>query len=263
MPRASVDPRCGRRARARPRRARTASRSSTQDHPQAPSTPTRRRHGLDGDHDDPAAEPEPPEPEPVGDRQCWRTFGADPRRSLARPDATLGLPARKFTWTRGLGSYIEYPPVLLRRRAVREQLLAGRHSRSTPSPGKVRWTRRVGGTLPSSPAIDGPRILVALAGRHRHGARPARRATALAGARPPARSSRRPSSSTGPRSSARTTAGCSQCARRRDTSAGRTRPAGASTRARRCSAAACASRRTQARSSASIAGRARRVDDVR
>ena len=27
--------------------------------------------------------------------------------------------------------------------------------------GRVRWTRRVGGTLPSSPAIDGPRVLVA------------------------------------------------------------------------------------------------------
>ena len=27
--------------------------------------------------------------------------------------------------------------------------------------GEIKWTRRVGGTLPSSPAIDGPRILVA------------------------------------------------------------------------------------------------------
>ena len=27
--------------------------------------------------------------------------------------------------------------------------------------GRTKWTHRVGGTLPSSPAIDGPRILVA------------------------------------------------------------------------------------------------------
>ena len=40
-----------------------------------------------------------------------------------RPDATLGLPARRFTWTRGLGTYIEFPPVVLRRRAVRQRLL--------------------------------------------------------------------------------------------------------------------------------------------
>ena len=46
-------------------------------------------------------EPEPP-PEPVGDRRCWDEFGADPNRSLARAQAVLGLPARKFVWTRGL-----------------------------------------------------------------------------------------------------------------------------------------------------------------
>src|SRR5262245_31208457 len=53
-----------------------------------------------------APEPEP-EPEPVGDQRCWRTFGADPRRSLARPDAALGLPSKRFYWSRGLGTYIE------------------------------------------------------------------------------------------------------------------------------------------------------------
>jgi len=52
-----------------------------------------------------------PPPQPVGDRRCWGAFGADPRRSLGRPDATLGLPERRFTWTRGLGTYIEFPPV--------------------------------------------------------------------------------------------------------------------------------------------------------
>ena len=81
-------------------------------------------------------EPEPP-PEPVGDRECWRTFGADPRRSLARPEATLGLPARKFTWARGLGSYIEFPPVYCE--------------------GELYVNGFSGTTF----AIDGPRVLVA------------------------------------------------------------------------------------------------------
>ena len=104
-------------------------------------------------------ESEPP-PEPVGDRRCWRTFGADPRRSLGRPDATLGLPARRFTWTRGLGTYIEFPPVY-----CEGELYVNGFSGTTfaldAATGRVRWTRRVGGTLPSSPAIDGPRLLVA------------------------------------------------------------------------------------------------------
>ena len=55
--------------------------------------------------------PPPPPPEPVGDERCWNEFGADPQRSLARPSETLGLPARKFVWTEGLDSYIEFPPV--------------------------------------------------------------------------------------------------------------------------------------------------------
>src|SRR5262249_36702622 len=55
-------------------------------------------------------EPTPP-PRATGDRRCWNEFGAEPRRSLARPQAVLGLPARKFKWMRGLHSYIEFPPV--------------------------------------------------------------------------------------------------------------------------------------------------------
>src|SRR5688572_26123884 len=107
----------------------------------------------------PPSQPEP-EPEPTVDQQCWRTFGADPRRSLARPDADLGLPARRFTWTRGLGTYIEFPPVY-----CEGELFVNGFSGTTfaldAASGKIKWTRRVGGTLPSSPAIDGPRVLVA------------------------------------------------------------------------------------------------------
>ena len=108
-----------------------------------------------------APEPEPePEPEPSADQRCWRTFGGDPRRSLARPDATLGLPSKRFYWSRGLGTYIEYPPVY-----CDGDLYVNGFSGTTfafdAETGKIRWTRRVGGTLPSSPAIDGPRLLVA------------------------------------------------------------------------------------------------------
>ena len=92
-----------------------------------------------------APEPPPePAPEPVGDRRCWRTFGADPRRSLARPDADLGLPARTFTWTRGLGTYIEFPPVY-----CEGELFVNGFSGTTfaldAASGKTKWTRRVGG----------------------------------------------------------------------------------------------------------------------
>ena len=125
-------------------------------------------------------EPEPP-PEPVGDRECWRTFGADPRRSLARPDATLGLPARKFTWARGLGSYIEFPPVYCEGELyvngfsghdVRDR----RRHREDP----VDPTRRRNAPLQSCDRRAAhPRRV---AGRHGHCAQPAVRAKALAGA---------------------------------------------------------------------------------
>ena len=113
-----------------------------------------------------SSETETPKPEPdrrptpTGDRRCWRPFGGDPRRSLARPTATLGLPARKFTWARGLGQLHRVPAGLLRGHAVRQCAFPGRRSRSTPPPGRAldATGRR---TNPSSPAIDGPRVLVA------------------------------------------------------------------------------------------------------
>ena len=33
-------------------------------------------------------------PSRTSDRRCWHNFGGDPQRSLARPLATLGLPAK-------------------------------------------------------------------------------------------------------------------------------------------------------------------------
>ena len=159
---------------------------------------------------------EPPSPsrppEPVGDRRCWR----DVRRrsaALARaPDATLGLPARKFTWTRGLGSYIEFPPVYCDGELYVNTLL-GHDVRDRRRDREDRWTRRVGGTLPSSPAIDGPRVLVASQDGTVTALDRVDGSAALAGAdgrqgRVVAGRRRRDS-----RTSARTTAGSSRCGR--------------------------------------------------
>jgi outer membrane protein assembly factor BamB len=106
-----------------------------------------------------APKPEPL-PAPAGDRRCWRTFGADPRRSLARSDASLGLPKRTFVWTRGLESYIEFPPVYCDGDLYVNSFRGTTYAIDAET-GKILWKSRVGGTLPSSPAIDGPRVLVA------------------------------------------------------------------------------------------------------
>jgi outer membrane protein assembly factor BamB len=61
---------------------------------------------------------------------------------------------------RGLHSYIEFPPVY-----CDGELYVNGFTGTTfavdSETGKIRWTHRVGGNLPSSPAIDGPRVLVA------------------------------------------------------------------------------------------------------
>jgi outer membrane protein assembly factor BamB len=109
--------------------------------------------------------PTPPPPPPVEDvdERCWPNFGGDPQRSLARPDEKLGLPARKHLWTRVLSSYVEYPP------SYCDGMLYVNSFRGTTyaikaETGKIRWRKRVGGTLPSTPAIDGPRLIVSSQG---------------------------------------------------------------------------------------------------
>jgi len=100
-----------------------------------------------------------PRRQETDDKRCWRFFGGDPRRSLARPFAKLGLPARTPLWTRGFDSYLEFPPSycegMLYVNTVEGDTLA-----IQADTGKVRWRRQVGGTTPSSPAIDGPRVIV-------------------------------------------------------------------------------------------------------
>jgi eukaryotic-like serine/threonine-protein kinase len=102
----------------------------------------------------------PKEPEPAADKRCWRTFGGDPQRSLARESASLGLPERKPVWTRGLRSYIEFPPTYCEGDLYVNTFEGATYSIEAAT-GKVHWRRRVGGTLPSSPAIDGPNVIVA------------------------------------------------------------------------------------------------------
>jgi outer membrane protein assembly factor BamB len=103
--------------------------------------------------------PPPPPPEPVGDRRCWNEFGADPQRSLARPDERLGLPARRYVWTEGLDSYIEFPPVYCDGTLYVNSFHGTTYAIDAET-GEIDWRHRVGGTVPSSPAIDGPRLLV-------------------------------------------------------------------------------------------------------
>ena len=102
----------------------------------------------------------PPPPEAAEDKRCWRTFGGDPQRSLARTNASLGLPRQKPEWTRGLRSYIEFPPTYCEGDLYVNTFEGATYSIEAAT-GKVNWRRRVGGTLPSSPAIDGPNVIVA------------------------------------------------------------------------------------------------------
>jgi outer membrane protein assembly factor BamB len=107
----------------------------------------------------PTPPPRPkPEPEPTSDKRCWPNFGGDPQRSLARPNATLGLPSRKLLWTRALGDYMEYPPSYCDG-VLYVNTFNGKTLALDAATGKVMW-QRSGGVHASTPAIDGPRILV-------------------------------------------------------------------------------------------------------
>ena len=108
----------------------------------------------------PPADPEPPPtPEVTSDRRCWRSFGGDPQRSLARPDIRLGLPAKPWIWTRTVASYIEYPPSY-----CDGMLYVNTYEGDTlaidAETGAIRWRNTVGTEKPSTPAIDGPRLIV-------------------------------------------------------------------------------------------------------
>ena len=106
----------------------------------------------------PDALPEPTPSPPTSDRICWPHFGGDPQRSLARPSLNLGLPERKILWTRGLASYIEYPPSYCEG-TLYVNTFNGDTFAIEANTGKVLW-RRAGNLKASTPAIDGPRLIV-------------------------------------------------------------------------------------------------------
>jgi outer membrane protein assembly factor BamB len=103
--------------------------------------------------------PEPPPQEPRGDRLCWRAFGGDPQRSLARPNVRLGLPAKPWIWTRALASYIEYPPSYCEG-MLYVNTFEGDTIALDAETGEIRWRNGVGTEKPSTPAIDGPRVII-------------------------------------------------------------------------------------------------------
>ena len=186
-------------------------------------------HGSRGRHRDGLRRPRPNpsrEPEPVGDKRCWKTFGGDPRRSLARPEAALGLPAKRFYWSHGLGNVHRVPARVLRRATSTSTASPARHSLFDAETGKIQWARRVGGKAAFEPRYRRPADPRRLAGLEP--SRPSSRSTGrqLWRNAPRARSSRRRWSSTARLTSARTTGARSPSTRRPDASAGRTEHSG-------------------------------------
>jgi outer membrane protein assembly factor BamB len=92
------------------------------------------------------------------DRLCWPTFGRNDGRTLALP-LRLGLPTKHF-WVRGLRSYIEFPPVYCDG-VLYLNTYKGTTFAIDALSGTVLWRRPSPGLKPSSPAIAGPRLLVA------------------------------------------------------------------------------------------------------
>ena len=104
------------------------------------------------------------------------------RRPAAVARAAAGdarPPGRKHLWTRGLGSYIEYPPSYCEG-TLYVNAFEGEVFAIDAQTGKIRWRRDFGGTKPSTPAIDGPAPHRELPGRHGHGTRPRARPAVVA-----------------------------------------------------------------------------------
>ena len=114
-----------------------------------------------------STETTPSQPHPTArqsltaDRLCWPAFGGDPQRSLARPTADSSVyRRRKYTWTRGLDSYIEFPPVYCEGKLYVNRL-CGTTLAIDAATGTALEVGRIDGWKPSTPAIDGQRLLVA------------------------------------------------------------------------------------------------------
>lgn len=95
----------------------------------------------------------------LADRTCWLSFGGDSQRTLARTTFDLGVPRRRL-WQRGLnGGLIEYPPTYCDG-TLYVNTDKGFTFAVSAATGDVLWHRRFGSMLPSSPAIDGPRLII-------------------------------------------------------------------------------------------------------
>src|SRR5262249_34220934 len=103
----------------------------------------------------PKPKPKPRRPVLVVDKPCWRNFGGNPERSLARPDIPLGVPTKPLG-ARGLGGYIEYPPSYCDG-TLYVNTYKGRTYAIDARTGRVLWQRRGRGPKPSPPAIAGSR----------------------------------------------------------------------------------------------------------
>jgi outer membrane protein assembly factor BamB len=96
------------------------------------------------------------------DRLCWKNFGGNPQRTLARPNLRIGLPTRHF-WVKGLRGYIEYPPSYCDGMLYVNTYNGITHAIDQHN-GRIAWKRRNPGPTPSTPAIAGDRLLVSSTG---------------------------------------------------------------------------------------------------
>jgi outer membrane protein assembly factor BamB len=94
---------------------------------------------------------------PPGDI-CWRTFGGNAQRTLARTDIHLGRPTKPL-WARGMGSYMEYPPSYCDG-VLYVNTDRGKTAAVDARTGDVIWARKSAGSKPSTPAIAGPLLIV-------------------------------------------------------------------------------------------------------
>src|SRR6266513_2951869 len=92
------------------------------------------------------------------DRLCWRVFGGDEQRSLARPSVQLGRPS-KILWARAVDGFMESQPSYCNG-TLYVNTYRGTTYAIDAATGQTIWRRRHGGPKPSTPAIAGDRLIV-------------------------------------------------------------------------------------------------------